>query len=537
MQKQKANNIADVMRGSFNISSTLLIDGVLVGVAAGCIAIAYRICLSQGEKLTQDILLFISNNYIFIFAWFAAIILLGLFIGRLLKWEPMIAGSGVPQITGEMKGYFHHNWLKVLLSKFLAGVLCILGGLSLGRGGPLVQLGSMAGIGIGKGLKRDKTEEKYLISCGASAGLAAAFNTPLAGVMFSIELMHKSFSKAILVSVMAASLTADFVSKNVFGFSPIFQFHINNQLTLQNYWLVILLGIILGALGAIYNKVTLYTQKLYGKMTFLKPQYRIVIPFLAAGILGIALPQVLGGGGIMIDLLEKSDLAITTLFIFLIFKFIFSIFCSSSGAPGGIFFPLLVIGAYIGAIYGKIVIGIFGLDPLLIDNFIIIAMAGYFSAIVRAPITGIILTAEMTGSFSYMLSLGTVSIIAYFVAYLLKSNSLFESLLNNMPKSLRNEDQKNVVGKMLTEIVVHQGAFAVSKKISEIKWPQNCLLVSIRRDGNEIIPKGDTEVLACDTIVALVNIEEFENVSERLHNICEEKNFSDIYEQGHFRPN
>lgn len=165
------------------------------------------------------------------------------------------------------------------LCKFVGGVLCIFGGLSLGREGPSVQLGAMAGKGIAKGFKRIPSEERFLIGCGASAGLSAAFNAPLAGIVFGIEEIYKTFSAQALLSVMTASITADFISKNVFGLSPIFHFPVESMMPLEYYWLVILLGIVLGIMGAVYNKVILHSQKIYEKIRWLKPQFRLLLPF------------------------------------------------------------------------------------------------------------------------------------------------------------------------------------------------------------------------------------------------------------------
>lgn len=525
MRKKDVNSTSNVIKNSFNINSTLLLDGILVGAIAGGTAIAYRICLTYGENTLKTVLSYIQNNPLLIAGWFLALVIMGLLVGRLIKDEPMVSGGGIPQVIGEMKGYFHQKWWKVIIGKFIGGILCILGGLSLGRMGPSVQLGAMVGKGVNKGLNRSKTEEKYIITCGASAGLSAAFNAPLAGVMFSLEQMHKNFSIAALVSLMAASLTADFVAENVFGFTSVLHLQVDTLISLHNYWLLIILGVLLGVIGAFHNKMILSVQKMFAKITILKPQYRIVIPFLVAGILGLILPQVLCGGQTLFYSLTSGNLAFNTLIIFLIVKFLFSIFSFGSGAPGGIFFPLLVIGAYIGGIYGNIAISLFGLDPEMINNFIIIAMAGYFAAIVRAPITGIVLIAEMTGSLAHLLSLGVVSIIAYFVAYKLKSSPIYDSLLDNMLKKIDCYKETSSGEKMLTDVVVHYGAFAVNKKISQIKWPRKCLLVSIRREGKEIIPRGDTVILPCDTIVALINIDSYESITRELHEICESADY------------
>ena len=183
----------------------LIGEGLLVGAVGGLIVLLYRIALTYAGKWLGEALAFIKGNPLRIAGWFAVLMLLAVLVGKLIKWEPMISGSGIPQVEGEILGKLNQNWLKVLPAKFAGGFLCLFGGLSLGREGPSIQLGAMSGQGISRILSRGKTEERYLMTCGASAGLAAAFHAPLAGVMFALEELHKGFSTSLLISVMTAS--------------------------------------------------------------------------------------------------------------------------------------------------------------------------------------------------------------------------------------------------------------------------------------------------------------------------------------------
>ncbi|EJW95147.1 voltage-gated chloride channel family protein, partial [gut metagenome] len=226
------------------------------------------------------------------------------------------------------------------------------------------------------------------LTCGASAGLAAAFHAPLAGVMFSLEEIHKNFSVSVLISVMTASITADYISSQFMGFQSVFQFDIGLEIQPQYYWHIVILGIILGLLGAFYNKVTVWVQSLYMNQKKLNETTRLLIPFLLAGVLGLVMPELLGSGHHLIDEAAGGTMVLSTILFLLAGKFLFSVICFGSGAPGGIFFPLLVLGALIGGAYSTFAAEFMGLDPSYISNFVLLAMAGYFTAIVRAPITG-----------------------------------------------------------------------------------------------------------------------------------------------------
>ena len=391
----------------------LIGEGILVGGIGGLVVLLYRMCLEYAGKWLNMILEYARQSPVRIAAWFLILIAMAWLVGKLVNYEPMISGSGIPQLEGEMAGKLEQKWWKVLPAKFVGGFLCLLGGLALGREGPSIQLGAMVGKGISRGMDRGKTEERFLLTCGASAGLSAAFHAPLAGVMFSLEEVHKNFSVSVLLSVMTASLTADFLSSTVLGVDSVFQFDIIKALPQEYYWMIVALGIVLGATGAFYNWFTLKVQSLYNNAKFLNTSTKLIIPFVCAGILGFTAPELLGSGHALIEYLTNTDVMLGTVLFILIGRFIFSAVSFGSGAPGGIFFPLLVLGGFIGGTFATVGVQFFGLDAMYINNFVLLAMAGYFAAIVRAPLTGIILIFEMTGSLSQMLSLSIVSIVAF----------------------------------------------------------------------------------------------------------------------------
>lgn len=168
----------------------------------------YRIMLEKAESLRKEIYVFLqTGGFWATVLWFTALVLIAYFLGIIVQKEPMTGGSGIPQVKGVLLRQLKMNWLTVVIGKFIGGVLAIGAGLSLGREGPSIQLGAAVGQGVSRLLGRLRIEEKYLITSGASAGLAAAFNAPLAGVIFALEELHKSFSPIVLTSAIAASLT------------------------------------------------------------------------------------------------------------------------------------------------------------------------------------------------------------------------------------------------------------------------------------------------------------------------------------------
>ena len=445
----------------------LIGEGLLVGAVGGLIVLLYRIALTCAGKWLGEALAFIKGNPLRIAGWFAVLMLLAVLVGKLIKWEPMISGSGIPQVEGEILGKLNQNWLKVLPAKFAGGFLCLFGGLSLGREGPSIQLGVMSGQGISRILSRGKTEERYLMTCGASAGLAAAFHAPLAGVMFALEELHKGFSTSLLISVMTASVTADYISSHIMGLDPVFRFQLEQTLPQNYYWMILVLGVILGLMGALYNKVMLKAQELYKRPKFLNETTRLMIAFSAAGVLGLCMPSVLGSGGDLIVALTDKEMVL------------------------------------------KVAI-------------VLLAMAGFFTAIVRAPITGIILLFEMSGSVSQMLSLALVSVTAYVTATLVRSEPIYESLLANLLQREKEEEQPVYAGgqKVLSEFVIMGGSALENRTVMEIDLPDNCLLVAVDRGGKEFIPKGKTCLMAGDKLTVMADERDAGYVHDKMKNLC-----------------
>ncbi|MDD3168088.1 MAG: ClC family H(+)/Cl(-) exchange transporter [Eubacteriales bacterium] len=487
---------------------TIVYKSILVGLFVGIVTILYRLSLTIAEEYSFTIFSYVSGHRSFIFPLFIILGILGWSIGHLVRKYPVISGSGIPQVRGQLLGYFKNPWVSTLFAKFIGGTVTILAGLSVGREGPSIQLGATTAHGIGGFLAATRTERKILIASGASAGLAVAFNAPLAGVMFALEEIFKYFSPTILLATITSAVTADFISTMIFGLEPVFDFALQGTIPISHYWLIVVLGIIVGISGAFYNYALIKTVALSRTISSFNKNLKFIVPFLIAGILGLTFPIVLGGGSHIIEVLSLNN-SIQWLLLVLGVKFLFSMISYGSGAPGGIFFPLLVIGSLIGGLFGNIAISSLGINPDLFFNFIVLAMAGFFTAIVRAPITGVILLTEMTGSFSQLLPLTVVSIIAYITADLLKSTPIYESLLDlQMSNNMVEHEENDVFRKTTFEAVVHHGSEIEGQCLKNFSFPLGSLVIAIRRHGKDITPNGMTSIQAEDYLVVLTSIKD-----------------------------
>jgi len=238
--------------------------GLLVGVTAGAVVSLFRWLIAKGAAFSVAIYEDALHNPLLILGIVLVNLLIALFIGYLIKQEKDIKGSGIPHVEGELMGLLHPSWWSVLWRKFLGGVLGISMGLMLGREGPSIQLGAMTAKGLAKGLKLSAREKRVLIAAGAAAGLSAAFNAPIAGLLFVVEEVYHHFSRHVWVTALTASLVANAVSLRIFGQVPVLA--MTEKLPvfpLKDYWILIILGIFLGVLGYGYEWVVLRIGKVY----------------------------------------------------------------------------------------------------------------------------------------------------------------------------------------------------------------------------------------------------------------------------------
>ena len=209
----------ETLKKEFHFASSSIVAhivrGVLVGIVVGCIVSTFRFLIEHFFHFVQGVYKEMSGQPLYLLAMLLGYGGIVLIAGRLIRTNRDIKGSGIPQVEAELKGLLAVSWWDTLWKKYILGVLAIGSGLMLGREGPSIQLGAMGGKGVAHHLKVSPVEERSLIASGAAAGLAAAFNAPIAGLLFVVEEVYHHFSRFFWISTLAASLTANFISLNV----------------------------------------------------------------------------------------------------------------------------------------------------------------------------------------------------------------------------------------------------------------------------------------------------------------------------------
>ncbi len=504
-----------ILSGLNQLRWKIAVKGILSGFIAGLLVVLYRLGIESGTKTAIKLYDFLRNNPIMIFPWLILISFIALFISWLIKIEPMATGSGIPQVEGILLYGMKMKWYTILFVRFTAGIITSFLGVSLGREGPSIQIGASGSQAIAQKISKNKLEENYLITGGAAAGLSAAFNAPLSGIVFALEEVHRSFSPLILIAATTASLTADIVSKYFFGLKPVLDFITIPQLPQKYYLWLVPVGLISGFIGSLTNKVLLKFQVGYDYVP------KVIRPFIALMIAlpcGLFIPQVLGGGQNLVRIAETGTSPIDVIIVFLVIKLIFTCICFGSGIPGGIFMPILSIGALSGCTIGLLASRV-GLPSEYISIFTVCAMAGALSGSVKAPITSILLTAEMTGSLVHILPVAACSFIALLLSDVLKVTPIYEALIERITN--HNETLiKNKKEGIVLEFPVEFGSMICDKKICDIVWPEHSLVVGIHRGNTEIVPNGTTKIIPGDYLVILSSEQALNDINSQIKKLC-----------------
>jgi CIC family chloride channel protein len=492
------------------------VRAAVVGVLAGLVAVGFQWALAQAEDWRNDLLNYLhAQPHAELWGW-AVFPAIGLVVGCLVGWmvlrfAPDAPGSGIPHVKGVLLHIRPMKWKGLLPVKFLGGALSIGSGLSLGREGPTVQMGAALGKMVAGAIKLPQRLTPQLISCGAGAGLAAAFNAPLAGFLFVLEELHREMSAMTFGGALVAALMADIVARSLNGQLPSFSVHVTAVLPLSTLPMVALLGVIGGLLGVLFNKGLLSTQA-WARKQRIFPRWSL--PGVAAVICGLTawwMPHAVGGGHSTADNLLSGELkmGVVALLALLAVKFSLTMLSYASGAPGGIFAPMLVLGVVAGEIVGHVTVAIWPAWAAYTTAFSMIGMAAVFTGSVRAPLTGLVLILEMTANYDLLLALAVACLAAYAVAEMLRDHAIYEALLatdmaqRGIQSGESDEPRSVVMG-------IQRGSAIERKTIREAGLPQGCIVVAVERGGRELLPVANLLLLPGDHITVLVPAHETE---------------------------
>jgi CIC family chloride channel protein len=406
---------------------------LVAAVGIGLIGGAFRWCLDRATWLRSNVVAWSQQQSL---GWVVPVLLVacGAVLGQVFaRLTPRASGSGIQDVEAVWREEEELPGRAVLPSRFVGGVVAIGSGLVMGREGPSVHIGATIGAEVARWFGLSDYERKLLYTTVGGAGLAVAFNAPIGGAMFTIEEVTKSFRTRVVLIALLTTSVAVAVSRYIVPNRPEFLVPEQAAPTISGLWVYLIFGILTGPLGVAYNFLVMRLLG-WADQSRIPPTVRAtaigaiiglvlwVDPLAAGG--GDAITQVIVGGG---------QLGIGALLVYLAVRFLAGPLSYSTGAPGGLFAPLLAVGALWGALFygalaaigGSWITGLIGASPV---PFAIVGMVAFFTATIRAPFTGVVLIIEMTATAALTPAMFAGAAGALFIASVMRAEPIYDSL-------------------------------------------------------------------------------------------------------------
>jgi len=478
---------------------------IVVGILAGLLAVAFTRLLESADALRTTLILHARTAG---GGWIVVPVLVGSLTGGVAVWlvrrfAPETSGSGIPHL----KAVLHHLWTmrgwRIVGVKFAAGAIGIGGGFALGREGPTVQMGGAIGQVVSGWFRVTPRERQTLIAAGSGAGLAAAFNAPLSGLVFVLEELQRDFAPAVFTSTLIAAVTADVVMRLLNGQLPVLHVEVDAIPPLPALPVSIVVGLVAGLLGVVFNRSLVGSLDLFERLRRWPSWAGGAIAGALVGAIGWFAPHALGGGYPLIDRAFLGADGIPTLVGLFLLRFVLTMASYGCGAAGGIFAPLLVLGAELGLAVSLVARPLVPSAVGQLQTFAVVGMAAYFAAIVRAPLTAVVLMVEMTGNYSLVLPLVAACLTAYGLADALGDRPVYEALLERDLRRGR-AGAPPADEPLLVELTIAAGAPFDGVRVRDLGLSPGCVLVSVQRQDGELVPTADFRLQGGDRVVAVV---------------------------------
>jgi CIC family chloride channel protein len=423
----KARPEEQVRRGGMLALAML---SLFVGVISGLVCATFRLLLQQAGTLRGNLIAWAHGEgavgLLLVVAGVAAATAVAAALVR--RISPDAGGSGIPEVEAAISGGEPGKPVRNALVKFVGGILAIGSGLALGREGPSVQMGHSIADIVARLFARDEIDSRVLFAAGAGAGLATAFNAPIAGAVFVLEELLRRFDTRTATAALGASAGAIAVARIFLGVEPDFAVPTQPFPGIATVPLHVVLGVVAGLVGAAYTRVTMGSLTVADQAVAFPVAVRAALIGGVVGLLAWFAPQLVGGGDAITQQTLVNAGALSSIALIFAIRFVLGPLSYAAGTPGGLFAPMLVLGAQIGVVFGRLYGQWFPDAAASQTAYAVVGMAAFFTAVVRAPLTGICLATEMTGNVNLLLPMLAACFGAMVVTNLLGVSPIYDLL-------------------------------------------------------------------------------------------------------------
>ncbi len=434
--EQEVVNGRDGANGSLLVLASL---ALIVGAVSGLVGALFLLLLERADRARDAVIVWAHSKALVGFSVVVIACAAGTGVAAWLvrRYSPQASGSGIPHVEAVLNEELAQAPFRIIPVKFVAGILAIGSGLALGREGPSVQIAATIGHLIGKGFRRGWPDCRVLLAAGAGAGLATAFNAPIAGAIFVLEELVRRFEFRVAIAALGASATAISVSRVLLGEATDFHVEALAYAGAATRPLYFVLGAVAGLTAIIYNRLLLGAIDTIAQLERWPGELRAGPIGGVVGMLAWFVPDVVGGGDAITQrTLVGADMLDWLPLVFLL-RLGLGTISYAAGTPGGLFAPMLVLGAQLGLFFGQICQLAFPYLNIQPEGFAVVGMAAFFVGVVRAPLTGIVLVVEMTANVTMLLPMLGACFMAMLAPTLMHSAPIYDTLRNRTIERVR----------------------------------------------------------------------------------------------------
>ncbi len=520
------------VKGNFiNLISLALMLGGMNGGITALVVILYKFIAKFVIEFSKNSYAFLQNKLYFIPIVLLAFYGIATLFAYIYKKQPRVRGGGIPSSIAILRGIVTFKWLKTLIGVFFMSMTSFLIGVPLGNEGPSVLMGTAIGKGSVKTLaKKHPAWSRYAMTGGACAGFAVATGASVSGILFAVEEAHQRISPMILlvgaISVLFAQLVSYYLCP-ILGLSiSMFPTFSITTLSFKDAWLPLLVGLVLGLFAVVFLR---YYHVIIGflndKLKKVPHRIKIFAVYLLTLGFGLISFAFISTGHEIFSLLLEQKTAIYGLIILLLVRMTLTLLANSNKLTGGVFVPILALGAIMAGILAKSLESLFGLSNEYYTAILVLGISACISSMMKMPLTAIVFSIEVFGCTQNIVYIIIAVAVSFIITEIFKAKGITDGIIKNLIKAQEETHERKIID---TYVVIKKGSFAENMHAKDILWPANFFLLSIipsKTRHAEVDQQGDKRFHEGDLLhIRYVTFDE-EYTKKALTNIVGEQEF------------
>lgn len=500
-----------------------IVFNMICGFIVGLVIFGFKYLAKQIEHSSMWIYEYSKETVVFIPVVFISLILLAALMYILHVKVPDVKGGGIPRSEGVLRGILPIKPVRTFFGTIVGSFISYFAGLPLGTEGPSVIIGTCIGDMCSKTSKKTYSVDRYIKTGGAAAGFAVATGAPFSGVLFALEEIHKRFTPMLVISVSVSCLSAMLINLHLCELCNIdprlFEFGVFEGLSLKHVLYLAILAILISLIVLVFDKTIKFVNNFTSKHTkVFHPLVKLIFVFIVTGILGYVYIDCIYSGHDVVHHVAVNNISIVVLFALLIVRLLMMFILVDSNATGGIFIPVLAIGAILGAILAKLLV-LIGLGEEYYSLIVVMTMCAFIGGTLRAPFTACVLFLELTLSVDNLFYVLVVVFIVNVITEVFNEPSFYDRALGKMEHEFYSGKTMEI-GHF--EVRISENAFVVGKAVRDILWPFSTVVLSVRRHKEtelDMDNDGEKKLYAKDVIVLRSKYYDEDEVKSKIYKL------------------